>query len=199
MAQPWTLDGASVRLSAATGGLARHLADLAASTLTVAPVTVAGVDGYRVEATDGTHVLWPSAVSSSVWVTSTIPTNDRVDDVIGSVVQQPTGLVIGGPLALAAVEQSALRGWRTTAVDGETPRPSRPVGRPLAEFVDRYEPSGPVVIDALTFATVGEILTATRDLRTTRRVVLVTADETSIPAAEFNDVLRRQQHRRRTS
>jgi hypothetical protein len=197
--QSWTLDGAAVRLSAATGGLARHLADLAASTLTVESVTVVGESGYRVEATDGTHVLWPSAAGGNVWVSATIPTNDRVDEVIGSVVQQPTGLVVGGTMAALAQEQSALRGWRTRVVEGDLE------GRPLADVVseslsstivdgvaldDAVPSTAPVVIDALTFADRGEIVKVALDLTATRQVVLVTAMSESADFDTDNETLR---------
>lgn len=199
VSQPWTLDAATVTLSAATGGLARHLADLAATTLTVEPVTVASEPGYRIGASDGTHVLWPSAASDNVWVSATIPTNDRVDEVIGSVVQQPTGLVVGGTMAALAQEQSALRGWRTRVVEGDLE------GRPLADVVseslsstivdgvaldDAVPSTAPVVIDALTFADRGEIVKVALDLMAPRRVVVVTAMSDSDDFDTDNEKLR---------
>lgn len=199
LSQPWTLDGAAVRLSAATGGFARHLFDLAASTLTVEPIDVAGGVGLRIEATDGTHLLWPSAASSNVWVSATIPTDDRVDDVLGSVVQQPTGLVVGGTMAALAQEQSALLGWRTRVVEGDLE------GKPLADVVseslaptvvdgvaldDAVPSTAPVVIDALTFADHGEIVKVALDLMVERRVVLVTAMSDSAEFDTGNETLR---------
>jgi hypothetical protein len=201
LSQPWTIDGAAVRLSAATDGLARHLADVAASMLTIEPVSVAGESGYRIGATDGTHVVWPAAASADLWMHVEVaderplgaaaPGTNLVDDVIGAVVQRPTGLVVGGTMAAGAREQSALRGWITRTIEGDE------AVTPLADIVtetltgdDGIPATAPVVIDALSFSTVGQIVAVTVDLTQTRRVVLVTADSDSPSTDELDEVLR---------